>query len=254
MAGSLLDIYGLYNQALRKYQNEADIYNAAGQAWNKSVEDYNASIISDSGAYKYAGNYSGSGPYTIYNGYTVGRTGAPLNTYQTEPTGYKYTNVWSNEDVSPEQQYDIYGNNVGVIKTPIYSGTNETTYVDPTTGLASVFAARPSESFDMVAPTAPIAPPPQEVTNVLGNIDPTQLYQTLFGKPTPDVMSSEAMGLQNISSPFLSSETNTAYDTGGVNRMNNPLAYVGPDVLTTGQGGYDINSVISGQMTGNPYY
>ena len=259
MAGSLLDIYGLYNQALANYQRQADAYNAAGNAWNKAVNDYNASVISDQGAYNpQTGNYTGSGPYTMYNGYTVGRTGSPISTYQTDPTGYNtsYKTIYG-EDISPEQAYDLYGNlNEGVNKTvtPIYSGTNETTYVDPTTGLASVFAARPASSFDMVAPTAPVAPPPQEVSGTLGNIDQTQLYQTVFGKSTPDAMSSEAWGLQNISSPFLSSESGTAYDTGNIGRMNNPLAYVGPDVLTTGQGGYDVNSVISGQMSGNPYY
>lgn len=255
MAGSLLNIYGLYNQALANYQRQADAYNTAGNAWNKAVNDYNASVISDSGAYNSSGNYAGSGPYTMYNGYTVGRTGSPISTYQTDPAGYNTVYDYNTPintigyDESGNPQYEYASTQV-----PYYSGTNETTYVDPTTGLASIFAARPASSFDMVAPTAPIAPPPQEVSSVGGNIDPTILYQTLYGKATPDIMSNEAWGLQNISSPFLNSETNTAYDTGGVNRMNNPLSYVGPDVLTTGQGGYDINSVISGQMTGNPYY
>lgn len=254
MAGSLLDIYGLYDQAVQRYNN-------AGNAWNKAVEDYNASIVSDPAYYQGVignigfsrgytttpGNYSGSGPYTMYNGYTLGRTGSPISTYQTDPTSYR-----TESDYSNITGYDSEGNPIyATIDVPVYSGTNETTYVDPTTGLASVFAARPASSFDMVAP---IAPPPQEVSSTLGNIDPTQLYQTVFGKPTPDAMSSEAWGLQNISSPFLSSEANTAYDTGNIGRMNNPLAYVGPDVLTTGQGGYDVNSVISGQMSGNPYY
>lgn len=257
MAGSLLDIYGLYNQALANYQRQANAYNAAGNAWNKAVEDYNASVISDQGAYNpETGNYAGSGPYTMYNGYTVGRTGSPISTYQTEPIKQQgqifdfENNRW--DDYYGEIPYDPEGSKYRTV--PVYGGTNETTYVDPTTGLASIFAARPASSFDMVAPTAPIAPPPQEVSSTLGNIDPTQLYQTIFGKPTPDAMSSEAWGLQNISSPFLNSEANTAYDTGNIGRMNNPLAYVGPDVLTTGQGGYDVNSVISGQMSGNPYY
>lgn len=168
MAGPLLDIYGDYQQQLDKYWQLADIYNAAGQAYNQDVDKWNAWV------------------------------------------------------------------NAGAQGTPPME--------------------RPPESFSMERPAEPIAPMGQQPSTMMGNIDQTQLYQTLFGKATPDVMSSEAWGLQNISSPFLSSETGTAYDTGNVNRMNNPLAYVGPDVLTTGQGGYDINSVISGQMTGNPYY
>ena len=250
-----MDIYGNYNRALQRYSQEADRYNAAGRAWQNSVEAYNNSIISDSGAYDpYSGNYSGSGPYTMYNGYTVGRTGAPLSTYQTEPTGYRYTNVWSNEEVSPEQQYDLYGNlNEGVQKTPIYGGTNETTYVDPTTGLASIYAARPANEFTMEMPTAPIEPMGNPPPTVFGNINPTELYQSLFGKGTPDILSNEAWSLQNISTPFLSTET-SAYDTGGVNRMNNPMYYAQPDLLTTGQGGTNINSSISGQQTGNLYY
>lgn len=168
MAGSPLNIYGNYQQALDRYWQLADLYNAAGNQYNQDVQTWNDWV------------------------------------------------------------------NAGAQGTPPME--------------------RPAESFNMARPEAPMAPGALEVSSIGGNIDPTQLYQTLYGKATPDIMSNEAWGLQNISSPFLSSETGTAYDTGGVNRMNNPLSYVGPDVLTTGQGGYDINSIISGQMTGNPYY
>lgn len=248
MAGSLLDIYGSYTRA-------ADRYNNAGNAWNQAVADYNASIISDRGRYDpQTGNYAGGGPYTYYDGYTVGRTGDPLRTYQTDPTGYNtvtdYNNIVGYQDAyDPESgasQQPIYATS----QVPYYGGTNETTYVDPTTGLASMFAARPSASFDMGMPTAPQAAP---TSTVMGNIDPTTLYQTLYGKGTPDIMSNEAWALQNVSTPFLSPET-SAYETGGVNRMNNPLYYAGPDSLTTGQIGQDVNSYISGQQTGNVYY
>lgn len=250
MAGSLLDIYGNYQQAVDRYNN-------AGQAWNNAVEAYNQSIISDPSFYQgvnnrwggytiQPGNYSGSGPYTMYNGYTVGRTGTPIKQYQTKPVGYN--TVTDSNNITG---YDQEGNPIyATSKVPFYGGTNENTYVNPTTGLASVFASRPTDSFDMAAP---IAPPPMEVSSVAGNVDPSQLYQTLYGKATPDLMSNEAWALQNISTPFLSSET-SAYDTGGVNRMNNPLYYAGPDSLTTGQNARDINSYISGQQTGNLYY
>ena len=116
-----------------------------------------------------------------------------------------------------------------------------------------MFASRPSDTFDMAMPTAPIAPPAAETSGTLGNIDPSQLYQSLYGRATPDVLSNEAWSLQNIGTPFLSTET-SAYETGGVNRTNNPLYYAGPDALTTGQTGQDVNSYISGQQTGNVYY
>lgn len=257
MADTLLDIYGNYNRALQRYTQEANKYNTAGKAWEQSVKDYNASVISDKGAYNKEGNYAGGGPYTTYNGFTVGRTGAPINTYQTDPTGYNtsFTNAFG-ESVNPEQAYDLYGNLVeGVNKsvTPIYSGTNEITYVDPTTGLASVYAARPASEFTMEMPTAPIEPMGNPPNTMLGNIDQTQLYQSLFGKGTPDILSNEAWSLQNIGTPFLSTET-SAYETGGVNRMNNPMYYAQPNLLTTGQAGVDINSSISGQQVGNLYY
>lgn len=250
MQGNLLDIYGKYDTALKNYINQANAYNTAGNAWNKSVEDYNNSIISDQSAYSpQTGNYAGSGPYTYYNGYTIGRTGTPISTYQTSPAGYNTVTDYNNL-----LGYDYEGSPYyGTSQVPYYSGTNETTYVDPNTGLASIFAPRPSSTFDMVAPTAPTAPPEQTMTNTLGSVDPSQLYQSLYGKATPDVMSNEAWSLQNISTPFLSSE-NSAYETGGVNRMNNPLYSAEANELTSGPSGKDINSYISGQQTGNVYY
>lgn len=112
---------------------------------------------------------------------------------------------------------------------------------------------RPTETFDMERPTAPIEPMGNPPSTVFGNINPTELYQSLFGKSTPDILSNEAWSLQNIGTPFLSTET-SAYETGNINRMNNPMYYAQPDLLTSGQGGVDINSGISGQQTGNLYY
>lgn len=256
MADTLLDIYGNYNKALQRYTQEANRYNSAGKAWEQSVKDYNASVISDRGAYNpQTGNYSGSGPYTMYNGYTVGRTGTPISQYQTEPIRQQgqifdfENNRWDN--YYGEIPYDPEGSKYRTV--PVYGGTNETTYVDPNTGLASIYAARPASEFTMEMPTAPIEPMGNPPNTMLGNIDQTQLYQSLFGKGTPDMLSNEAWSLQNISTPFLSTET-SAYETGGVNRMNNPLYYAQPNLLTTGQGGVDINSSISGQQVGNLYY
>lgn len=260
MAGSLLDIYGNYEQAQKLYQdrynsfmNEVNAYNKAGQAWNQAVKDYNASSISDRGAYDNSGNYVGGGPYTMYNGYRLGRTGTPVSTYQTDPTGYSYKSIYG-EDVSPEQAYDLYGNlSEGVNKIPVYGGTNETTYVDPNTGLASIFPTRPANEFTMTAPTAPEAPIAPEGSGYQGtsNISPEELYQKQFGRTTPDVLSNEAWSLANLTSPFLSSEAGTIYETGGLSQMNNPLSYVGPDALTTGQISQPGGSYIG---TENKYY
>ena len=169
--------------------------------------------------------------------------------YQTEPTSYRTETNYNN----PLGYDELGGMMYGTIDVPVYSGTNETTYVDPNTGLASIYAARPASEFTMEMPTAPIEPMGNPPNTMLGNIDQTQLYQSLFGKGTPDMLSNEAWSLQNISTPFLSTET-SAYETGGVNRMNNPLYYAQPNLLTTGQGGVDINSSISGQQVGNLYY
>jgi len=167
MAGPMLDIYGNYQQALDKYWQLADLYNAAGQQYNQDIQTWND---------------------------------------------------WVN------------------------AGAQGTAPID-----------RPSEQFSMERPMQPIEPMGNPPPTVFGNINPTELYQSLFGKGTPDILSNEAWSLQNISTPFLSTET-SAYETGGVNRMNNPMYYAQPDLLTTGQGGTNINSGISGQQTGNLYY
>lgn len=241
---ALLDIYGDYQRALDRYNN-------AGQAYNNSVNAYNASTIHDTGAYN-QGNYAGGGPYTMYNGYKLGRTGAPTSTYQTDPTGYSYTRMGENgpeTTTDSTQAYDLYGNlNEGWSTSPIYGGTNENTYVDPITGLASIFASRPADSFDL---TAPVAPPPQESTGFSNNISPEELYQKQFGRSTPDVLSNEAWSLANLSSPFMSSEAGTIYETGGLSQMNNPLSYVEPSALTTGQVSQPYGSQIG---TENKYY
>ena len=167
MADPLLDIYGDYQQALNRYWQLADIYNAAGQQYNQDVDTWNP---------------------------------------------------WVN------------------------SGAQGTPPIE-----------RPAESFTMELPTQPIEPMGNPPNTMLGNIDQTQLYQSLFGKGTPDILSNEAWSLQNIGTPFLSTET-SAYETGGVNRMNNPMYYAQPNLLTTGQAGVDFNSGISGQQVGNLYY
>ena len=167
MAGPLLDVYGDYQQALNRYWQLADIYNAAGEQYNKDVDAWNAWV------------------------------------------------------------------NAGAQGTPPME--------------------RPPESFTMERPVEPITPMGNEPNTMLGNIDQTQLYQSLFGKGTPDILSNEAWSLQNIGTPFLSTET-SAYETGGVNRMNNPMYYAQPNLLTTGQAGVDFNSGISGQQVGNLYY
>lgn len=233
---ALLDIYGDYQRALDRYNN-------AGQAYNNSVNAYNASTIHDTGAYS-QGNYTGGGPYTMYNGYKLGRTGAPTSTYQTDPAGYNTVTDYNNVTGTDPEGNPIYETS----QVPYYSGTNETTYVDPVTGLASIFAQRPADSFDL---TAPVTPPPQESTGFSNNISPEELYQKQFGRSTPDVLSNEAWSLANLSSPFMSSEAGTIYETGGLSQMNNPLSYVEPNALTTGQTSQPYNSQIG---TENKYY
>lgn len=241
MADTLLDIYGNYDRALQRY-------NQAGQAWQNAANAYNNSVIWDENAYS-RGSYTGGNPYTLQDGYKLGRTGAPIKTYQTDPLGYNTVYDYNNPinvlgyDESGNPQYEYASTQV-----PYYGGTNETTYVDPTTGLASLYYARPAESFDM---TAPIAPPPQQYSDMTSNINPEELYQKQFGRSTPDVLSNEAWSLANLTSPFLSSEAGTIYETGGLAQINNPLSYVGPDALTTGQ----ISQPQAGMIgTENKYY
>ena len=100
-------------------------------------------------------------------------------------------------------------------------------------------------------PEEPIKPREPTDTQTLGEVLPQELYQSLFGRGTPDVMTNEAWSLQNISSPFMSSAPETAYDTGNISAMNNPLFTASPDLFTAGQQGYSPNTVIAGQ---NPYY
>lgn len=304
MAGSLLDIYGLYDQAynryanlynqeLGRYQNLANQYNTAldeylgkvdeynrlanvynadlatqQAAYQAQIDAYNASLIQDQGQYV-DGNFNTwanpNTPYTDYNGYTVGRQGSPIETYQAQQVEYGGMDEWGNP-VSNQGYYDPrtgLGYNNGN-----FDYSNENAYLNPNTGLVSIFTSRPGEfnppvftgvnpgEFTMEVPTfneplAPIAPPEQAQSTFTGSVRPEELYQKTFGRSTPDVLSNEAWGLANIGTPFLSSEPTTAYETGGVAAINNPLSYVSPDALTTGSTGVDQNSLIAGQ---NPYY
>lgn len=100
-------------------------------------------------------------------------------------------------------------------------------------------------------PQEPIKPREATDTQTLGEVLPQELYASLFGRGTPDVLTNEAWSLQNISSPFMSSAPETAYDLGQISQMNNPLYAASPDLLTRGQQGYDPNTTIATQ---NPYY
>lgn len=100
-------------------------------------------------------------------------------------------------------------------------------------------------------PEEPIRPREQTDTQTLGEVLPQELYASLFGRGTPDVLTNEAWSLQNISSPFMSSAPETAYDLGQISQMNNPLYYANPDLLTQGQQGQNPNATIATQ---NPYY
>ena len=100
-------------------------------------------------------------------------------------------------------------------------------------------------------PEQPMAPRGQTDTQTMGEVLPQDLYQSTFGRSTPDVLTNEAWSLQNISSPFMSSAPDTAYSLGQVSQINNPLYYASPDLLTQGQQGYDPNATIATQ---NPYY
>ena len=325
MAGSLLDIYGLYDQAynrysnlynqelaqyqaaanryntlLGEYQNKADAYNTAldeylgkvdeynrlanvynadlatqQAAYQAQIDAYNASLIQDQGQYV-DGNFNTwanpNTPYTDYNGYTVGRQGSPIETYQAQQVEYGSMDEWGNP-VSTQGYYDPrtgLGYNNGN-----FDYANENAYLNPNTGLVSIFTSRPGDfnpsaftgvspgewtmeapQFNEIAPVftepdAPLQPSGSPSYLSTGNVRPEELYQKTFGRSTPDVLSNEAWGLANIGTPFLSSEPTTAYETGSVAAINNPLSYVGPDALTTGSTGVDQNSLIAGQ---NPYY
>lgn len=304
MAGSLLDIYGLYDQAynryanlynqeLGRYQNLANQYNTAldeylgkvdeynrlanvyntdlaaqQAAYQAQIDAYNASLIQDQGQYV-DGNFNQwanpNTPYTDYNGYTVGRQGSPVETYQAQQVEYGGIDEWGN----PVNNQGYYDPRTGLgYNNGNFDYANENAYLNPNTGLVSIFTSRPGDftppeftgvnpgEFTMTAPTfnepiAPIAPPEQPQSTYTGSVRPEELYQKTFGRSTPDVLSNEAWGLANIGTPFLSSEPTTAYETGGVAAINNPLSYVGPDALTTGSTGVDQNSLIAGQ---NPYY
>ena len=86
-------------------------------------------------------------------------------------------------------------------------------------------------------PVEPMQPPfPQYgYGDVLYPTDVQSLYQSTFGRGTPDVLTNEAWSLQNISTPFLASTPETGYDLGNVAKVNNPLSYVGPQEFLTGQ-------------------
>lgn len=98
-------------------------------------------------------------------------------------------------------------------------------------------------------PVEPIQPPGETYTATLGEVLPQDLYQSVFGKATPDTLTNEAWSLQNISSPFMSSASDTAYDLGQINRMNNPLYYASPDLLTQGQQAYNPEGMMYNQSS-----
>lgn len=76
---------------------------------------------------------------------------------------------------------------------------------------------------------------------------PYELYQTAFGRGTPDVLTNEAWSLANISTPFLASTPETAYDKGAVAKINNPLSYAGPQEFYTGQTDETNQNTMQGQ-------
>ena len=102
----------------------------------------------------------------------------------------------------------------------------------------------------MGEPVEPNMPPqmaPQEQGQELYTRSPQELYQTAFGRGTPDVLTNEAWSLQNISTPYLASTPETAYDVGSVAKINNPLSYVGPQEMFTGQTGETNLNTMQGQ-------
>ena len=240
MAGPLLDIWGNYDQAINRYQSQLTNY-------NKAADLYNNSVIWDTGQYS-GGNYQGSGPYTYQDGYRLGRIGTPIKQYQTEPTGYRSVEGSMQIGTDPETGQPIWGGNGLYGDIPTYADSTNTTYINPNTGLASLYQERPPETFTGVEPTAPLGNRPN---TTLGNMDPTQLYQSIYGRATPDILSNEAWSLANLSSPFFSTAETTPYETGAVSRVNNPLYAMSPNELTTGQLGQPTDSTMNDQ---NPYY
>lgn len=264
-----LDLVDIYNAEVQKYYDAVDAYNAKAQAeydaYKNSINAYNASIIQDPGAYWGDGSYH-NGPYTIYNGQQVGRTGA-TEQRQLDPSEFKnYGFSLPTESYT----YDEYGQQVPITEggSGAIAGTDY--YISPT-GMYYGFASRPASSFSpsiaqptfsakmpeftAVAPTwaepeafdltAPIAPKNLPAAgSTLGNIPQQDLYQQLFGRGTLDTLSNEAWSLANIASPFTTSEEN-AYETGNMTNLNNPYGYVAPDALTTGEGAKDYGAIQS---------
>ena len=117
------------------------------------------------------------------------------------------------------REYDRYMNDVNTWNDLYYSGQYD--------------AMR--SMGEPVEPNAPAQTAPQEQGQQLRSTSPYELYSTTFGRGTPDVLTNEAWSLANISTPFLSGTPETAYDKGQVAKVNNPLSYVGPEEMYTGQ-------------------
>lgn len=159
----------------------------------------------------------------------------------------------------------------GSIGTDYYIGNQGELYVFPTKP-SSKFVGSPetinmkmklqrlqanlgdAPTFSEVAPTwvqpeeftlaAPIAPKEAIQTTGANAIPEQSLYQSLFGRGTLDTQSNEAWSLNNIASPFTTSEE-SAYDVGNMTNINNPFGYVAPEALTTGEGAKDYGMIQS---------
>lgn len=119
-------------------------------------------------------------------------------------------------------------------------------------GLQGNLGAAPT--FSEVAPTwvqpeafalgAPVAPKEAIQTTGANAIPEQSLYQSLFGRGTLDTQSNEAWSLNNIASPFTTSEE-SAYEIGNMTNINNPFGYVAPEALTTGEDAKDYGMIRS---------
>ena len=108
------------------------------------------------------------------------------------------------------------------------------------------------DEYDLAMATKPVEPmrpdfPEYGYGEPLRAVSPYELYQTAFGRGTPDVLTNEAWSLANISTPFLASSPETAYDKGQVAKINNPLSYAGPQEFYTGQTDETNQNTMQGQ-------
>ena len=254
-------LFDTYRDAAEKYQRQQNVY-------NQEYQDY----------------------ANAYNAYMdpINRYNAAIDTYNTGLQGWKDKNLTEydrinalrNEEITHAQTPGIHNQ-----ENIDYHAANIQRYLDQLNAMTASLPTAPDikqyqhqvpgemttdeygntvqgeptytwGEFNEAPPVAP-EPSPEYIQGLnQPQVTPQQqntLYQQLYSRPTTDVLSNEAWSLANLSSPFMSSETGTAYDLGNVSRMNNPLYQAGANELTEGST-TNPESQISNMQQGNLYY